>query len=500
MAFQTALSGLSAAQDQLNVTGNNISNSSTTGFKYSRAEFGDIYASSFAGGGNTNVGSGVKLNQVAQQFSQGNLSFTNNNLDLAISGQGFFVTHGSSTDQTPYYTRAGGFSVDKSGYVVNAQGHVLQVSNNGQISNLQINTTVGSPAATANIGLSLNLDAASSNTALKATTTTGSSSISNMTITPGTASAPTYSPPSTISVSATPSSPPVVGDFTASGGWTPSNFSSSTNTLTLSNGTTGQTMDVTFSNAPTANAAWSIAPNTFNASDTSTYNFSTSTTTYDSLGTAHTGTLYFQKAGVGKWNAYMGMTDSSGNQQIDGPQTLTFASDGKLSPAATTLNFFPSGSGFTPGAGASPMNLAVKFDGSTQYGSSSSVNSVTQDGYTIGELSGVNIDSKGAVTAQYTNGSSDTLGTVALANFANPQGLQQVGNADWQATSDSGSAVPGTAGVGTLGQIQSGALEDSNVDLSKQLVNMILAQRNYQANAKMISTQNQIEQTIMNIQ
>jgi flagellar hook protein FlgE len=153
----------------------------------------------------------------------------------------------------------------------------------------------------------------------------------------------------------------------------------------------------------------------------------------------------------------------------------------------------------TPTTGAARLQVTVDVRQSTQYGSNFSVNSVTQDGYTTGRLIGIDIGETGVVNARFTNGNSTPLGQVAIANFANPQGLQQLGNTQWAETFASGQAVRGQAGNSGFGLVQSGALESANVDVTEQLVNMITAQRNFQANAQMISTADQVTQTIINI-
>ena len=145
------------------------------------------------------------------------------------------------------------------------------------------------------------------------------------------------------------------------------------------------------------------------------------------------------------------------------------------------------------------MNLTFDVNSTTQYGANFGVTSVSQNGFTTGRLIGINVDSTGVVQARFTNGRSLPLGQVAIANFANSQGLQQLGNTNWAETFSSGQALRGQAGNSGFGLIQSGSLEQSNVDITAQLVNMITAQRNFQANAQMISTQDQITQTIINI-
>jgi flagellar hook protein FlgE len=404
MAFQTSLSGLNAAQTNLSVTGNNIANASTTGFKKSKAQFSDIYSNNFSS--TSQIGSGVRVSDVTQQFSQGNVEFTDNSLDLAISGEGFFVI--KDTDGSEIYSRAGAFGIDREGYVVNNKGQRLQgyqtdvngVVTNTTPSDLYLSNAASPASATDLTEININLDAA-------ATT-------------------------------------PAVTPFS------------------------------------------SIDPNT--------YNFSTSTTIFDSLGGSHTQTIYFVKdpaPAVNQWSTYMEVNGTA----VGGAQTVNFASDGSLTTTPSTLAY----GAYNPGNGANALNLSVDYNGSTQYAGESAVNSVVQNGYTTGRISGISIDNTGVVYARYTNGQSDILGAVAMAKFANPQGLQPIGDTNWAATFESGDRVGGQAGRGTFGQIQSGALESSNVDLSKQLVNMIIAQRDFQANAKMISTEDQVTQSIINI-
>jgi flagellar hook protein FlgE len=417
MPFRIALSGLNAASSELRVIGNNVANAGTTGFKKSRAEFADIYAASSLGVASNAIGSGVKVASVSQQFNQGNISFTDNNLDLAISGQGFFRL---SDNGVSVYTRAGAFGVDRDGYVVNSQKQRLTgygADNNGNITgalgDLLLSTADLAPNVTSNASLLANLDSR---------------------VTP-------------IDSTAVP----------------------------------------------------------FDMADPSTYHNSTSFTAYDSLGNPRLTTLYFVKqpavsaaapaGSTSEWNMYM---------SVDGTQINATASS-----AARTLNFDGSGTLTTPTqvltdtipatGGAAPFAFTLDLAGTTQFGNNFSVNSVSQDGFTTGRLSGVDIGDTGVVTARYTNGQSKTLAQVALANFGNSQGLRQLGDSTWAESFDSGSALVGAPGTGSLGLIQSGALEGSNVDLTEQLVGMITAQRNYQANAQVIKTADTVTQTIINM-
>ncbi|MBI3771299.1 MAG: flagellar hook protein FlgE [Gammaproteobacteria bacterium] len=411
MPFRIALSGLNGAQADLKTTANNIANANTTGFKQSRAEFVDIFAIGYGGVSSTAIGGGTRLASVAQQFSQGNVDFTNNNLDLAINGQGFFIMDNNGSRML---TRAGAFRVDRDGNVVNSSNHKLQVFpatvtptgtvfDTGRLTSLQLSTSVGSPKATDLISSDLNLDASA--------------------IVPA--------------------------------------------------------------------AAFNIAN-----PQPDQYNSSTSMTVYDSLGSAHTATQYFRKTAANSWNTYLyvdnTLVTTGGGASNFG--SMTFSPTGALlTPVGGQIPFDP----YVPTTGASNISLTLSFAKATQYGSPFAVNSLSQNGYSPGRLSGIDIDAKGVVSARYTNGQSTTMGKVALGNVQNPQSLSPQGDTEWGQTYAAGDLLLGEAGTGSFGLMQSGALEASNVDVAASLVNLITAQRNFQANAQVITTANQVTQTII---
>jgi flagellar hook protein FlgE len=404
MSFNIALTGLDAANQDLSVTANNLANVSTTGFKGSRAEFGDLFASTQRGVSATAVGNGVAVTEVAQQFTQGNIETTGNNLDLAVSGNGFFTL---SDGGALSYTRDGEFQLDADGNVVNAQGLNLQVYpplptggfNTGGLADLTLTSNESAPQATVNAQITANLPA-----------------------------------------SATAPADPV-----------------------------------------------------FSTTDSASYTNQTSMTTYDSLGAAHTATLYFIKgAAANTWSTQLTL---DGNK-VGTPQPLAYSNAGALTTPAPPTIAFPA---YTPATGAADMKLTFNFGQTTQFGDNFGVSAVQQDGFTTGKLTGISIDTTGVVQARYTNGRSVNLGQIAMANFANPQGLQQLGNASWAQTNASGAAVDGVAGNSGFGTIESGSVEESNVDTTSALVDMIKAQRDFQANAQMIQTDDQITQTIINI-
>jgi flagellar hook protein FlgE len=232
---------------------------------------------------------------------------------------------------------------------------------------------------------------------------------------------------------------------------------------------------------------------TFDPTDPTSYNHTTSMTVYDSLGAAHSQSMYFVKtANPNEWEVH---TYIDGNA-VGAPATLQYSNMGALVTPATGDITLPS---YTPPGGAAPMDITLNLSESTQYGNAFSVSALTQDGHSTGRLSGIEVSPEGVVQARYTNGVSTPLGQVVLTNFANPQGLQPTGDNAWAETFESGQPRRGSGGSSEFGLVQGGALEASNVDLTEQLVNMITAQRNFQANAQMISTQDQITQTVINI-
>ena len=525
MPFRTALSGLNASSAELRVIGNNVANASTTGFKESRAEFADIFASSNLGVTANAIGSGVRVSAVSQQFTQGNIGFTDNNLDLAISGQGFLIMNDNGVNA---YTRAGAMSVDREGYVVNTQGQRLTVftaDQNGTITgatgDLRLDRSDIAPVATTRVDMSANLNAAAAVPGGVATSSTlsltgtildndqddGTATVGPI---PLTDLVDRWGQPYTGSLSfahvagdewnvtfadgagftqtvlvdvGTDSEALFSWDPDGPGGQNPISLALDTSGLTSVTG--GTTSNIT---AADSNGAVQAA---FDPTDASTYNNSTSVTVYDSLGAEHLSTLYFRKTGVpNQWEVYNFL---DGVQQ-GGAQIVEFDSSGNITSGGQ-ISVGP----YSLITGAADLSFNIDFTRTTQYGSGFNVNAMDQDGFTTGRLSGIDISTTGVITSRFTNGQSRTLGQVALANFNNAQGLRQLGDTSWSESFDSGPALVGTAGSGSLGLIESGALEGSNVDLTEQLVGMITAQRNFQANAQVITTADTITQTIINI-
>ncbi|WP_034914060.1 MULTISPECIES: flagellar hook protein FlgE [Erwinia] len=238
----------------------------------------------------------------------------------------------------------------------------------------------------------------------------------------------------------------------------------------------------------------------FDSANVDSYNSKASMTTYDSLGNAHTINLYFVKNASDTTNAANPTTtwnvhavDSSTGQSA-GDFDMTFNSSGQLTSTPDQTLSMAS----LNGSAAQTFSLTM-LNSQQQNTGTSTFGNPTQDGYKPGELTSYQINDDGTVVGNYSNEKTQVLGQIALANFANPEGLKSEGNNVWSATNSSGQALVGLAGTGNLGTLTAGALESSNVDLSKELVNMIVAQRNYQSNAQTIKTQDQILNTLVNL-
>ncbi|EJM72664.1 flagellar hook protein FlgE [Pseudomonas sp. GM55] len=440
MSFNIGLSGLFASNKQLDVTGNNIANVATTGFKSSRAEFEDVYSATRLGTGSKTVGNGVRLANISQQFGQGDVSNTGNVLDMGIQGNGFFVlsNNGSLT-----YTRAGTFKTDKDGYVTNSDGTArLQgygVDSNGKIVNgvltdLRIDTSNLAPKSTSLVSSTINLNSTS----------------------------------------------PVIDQ--------------------------------------------AVAANKFDPSKTETFTKSFSTPVFDTQGNQHPMDQYMVKTGPNTWDTYTlidGRNPDGSDPKVTAPipSTMTFDASGKLVSVSTPVtppttpptsvissdlkiaNWTPgtvtNGVWTANGSAANPAGVTISMANTTQFNADTARSIPSQNGYATGQITNLTIDGSGVLLANFSNNQTKPIGQISLASFTNEQGLQPVGGTSWKETYVSG--IPGydAPQTGTLGSIVSNSLEESNVNLTNELVDLIKAQSNYQANAKTISTQSTIMQTII---
>lgn len=441
--FNIGLSGLSSTQKALEVTSNNIANASTAGYKTASTEFSALY--------NGGQRSGVKVAATNENFEKtGGLVSTGQSLDLAITGKGFFVV---SENGRLAFTQAGQFGLDENRNIVNNNGSKLQgfgIDENGSLipgilTDLKVEAANIPAKATENIAFSLNLNSASN-------------------IIP-----------------------------------------------------------------------YPVAPAAFDPADGTAFNYSQSTEVFDSLGNSHTLTQYFNHTGVNTWQVLyyidgkplpaadinppagavvssVQATDDTGVITTATALTISFDTDGQLNPMGTlpapplvpadnnvtdpynvrelTLDFAP--------AGASVMAIKMDMVKSSQFGSAFGLYENNSDGYTSGEFTGVAVAENGSVLATFSNGESKLQGQIALANFANPQGLESGNNTVWYASEASGAAIIGAPSEGSFGGILAGSFMGSNVDISAQLVDLMSFQQSYQANAKTISTADEMMQILFN--
>jgi flagellar hook protein FlgE len=506
MSFQQGLSGLNGAAKSLDVIGNNIANASTVGFKGSAAQFADVYASSLNGAGGNNAGIGSKLSQIAQQFTQGNVEASNNPLDIAINGGGFFRTEMGGVAQ---YTRNGQFALDKDGFMVNAQGAKLtgySVGSNGQVLAgapvpIQINSGDVKPVATTRVDTELNL-----NSGDKVPVTM-----------PFDANDPTsYNKQVPVDVYDSLGNAHVMSMFyvksATDGRW---------DVYMSSDGVEWKAQQVAA--AAQADAAsttlrnqWvadskAIPPNNVTiAADLLAYANAAGAAVSTAAGTA--GATAAQQAAIVAAASSAGGTAGFTTDDVDAAIAaavkvpgvsvghLDFDVNGQLSSGASSpLPLVVNMPIFPPTGASVTLPVNVGFAGTTQYGAATSEKKTTQDGYTAGHLQRFTAGADGVILGQYSNGRSQALGQIVLANFQNPNGLTPLGNNSWAETSGSGAPTVGVPNTGSLGVLQSSAVENSNVDLTAELVNMITAQRVYQANAQTIKTQDSVLQTLVNL-
>jgi flagellar hook protein FlgE len=419
MSFQQGLSGLNATSKNLEIIGNNIANANTFGSKVARAEFSDVYAAALNGAGANAIGIGTNLANVSQQFTQGNITTTENPMDLAINGAGFFQLSDGRNPTT--YSRNGQFKVSREGYIENnsqqrLMGYMADGAGTilpGQATPLQLPTAGIAPQQTTEVSLEMNLDSRLGSTL--------------------------------------PSSGPQI-DF----------------------------------NDPTS------------------YNNATSMTVYDAKGQDVAVTYYFQKASTDTWNVYITANGTSVGGTSAAPlpvTTLAFPPNGSApsSPAGPVTVNIPASVNRASAETLPITGLLLDLDAATQFGTAFGVTNMQQDGYSPGLLTSITVETNGIITARYSNGQSKPAGQLEIANFRNPQGLQSLGGNAWGATFTSGDPVVGVPGDGNLGVLQAGALEESNIDLTGELVNLITAQRVYQANAQTIKTVDQVMQTLVNL-
>ncbi len=507
MSFQQGLSGLNAAAKSLDVIGNNIANASTVGFKGSTTQFADVYANALNGAGGLSAGIGVKTAAIAQQFTQGNVEASSNPLDIAINGAGFFRIEQAGEVQ---YSRNGQFSLDKEGFIVNAQGAKLTgygLGANGLLAAgtavpLKINTADQPPKVTSEVQIQLQLDSRASPP-------------KKTEFDP--ADPDTYNKQVPMSVYDTLGNSHTLSTFyvkspTGDGTWNVYAAKDGTEIGALDAVGKAQTDPAAVASRGAWDTASKVVPPVAATLATAIGTYATDAANAVATGAGNLATadnLAEVRAAAAAAAAIPGATPV----QIDAaiakalkmePKsigTLKFDTNGALNLASTgTAGKFNIDIPIVPSTGAE-LNLPVEinFAGTTQYGTTTSEKFLAQDGYKPGSLQRFSTGADGSILGQYSNGQTKVLGQVVLANFTNPNGLQPLGNNAWAESSNSGVPLMGTAGTGGLGVLQSSATEASSVDLTAELVNMITAQRVYQANAQTIKTQDSVLQTLVNL-
>ncbi len=407
----SAISGLKAHQAKMDVTGNNIANVNTVGFKSSSTVFQDTLSQVVRAGGapaadrgGTNpaqIGLGVKLAAITTNWTNGAAQSTGRSTDFMIEGDGFFVTRGTGNEQL--YTRAGSFDFDATGRLVTPDGSILQgwiakpdgsINPNGPIEDLSVPYGAGvPPTATQKSAVEGNLDSAA-------------------------------------------------------------------------------------------------APGAF---------VQTPVRMYDQMGVRQEVTYTFTKAALPATNTW-NLTVNNGGA----PLTLTNADStpfsGEVTFAADGTMLTPAGGiNFTPGTASWPGTVAVDLAGISQFGGKSEVIPSGVDGYAMGTLQGFALSNDGTITGTYSNGLRQNLGQLAMASFNNPSGLEKAGNSSFRIAQNSGEAAVGVAGAGGRGVLSSGALEMSNVDLAEEFTSLIVAQRGFQANSRVITASDELLQDLVNL-
>lgn len=441
-AFFAATSGINATSRALSEIGNNIANAQTIGYKSRSVSFGDLFGATIGGGGTSTAlveGRGVRVMGIDPSFTQGSLQTTSNALDLAIDGDGFFRVNDPSGNT--FFSRAGQFSLDSGGNLVNPAGLRLQgfqVDSSGNITgilgDMVLTTTQQVGTATTQVDMSGNLNA----------------------------------------------SEPVVSAFT----------------------TTQLLAD------PSSNAI---------------SQFSTGVRIFDSLGVGHDMTVYFSKTANNTWDYNViasasevtvtaGNSDAATGNALVASGQLGFTTAGLLDTESAVTYFNTGASGITFSNGATPaqatafdFGISVTTDGGAgtdgmlQQGASSVLLTLAQNGFSNGTLTGTSIGDDGTITGRFSNGTTKSLGQVSLTRFVNPDGLQPIGRNLFIESVDSGTPLQGAPGSGSFGKISASTLETSNVDLGEELVNMIIMQRGFQANSRVITTANDLLGELVNL-
>lgn len=539
------VSGLTAAQDLLDVVGNNLANLNTTGFKSQTPLFSDLLyqtlspASASSKGNGTNpiqVGYGAMTSTIDTNYTQGALTTTGNPLDVAIQGKGFFLANNGTQN---LYTRAGAFNIDAAGYLVDpATGYLIQrVGAVGQASatspgfqtagnsNIQIPMGTGIPAkATANVTLTGNLSAQAAGPQAQlltsatpfqsgggpATTATLINNLSDIQTPFGatdslvlqgiTASGATVN--TTFGVGPATTLGTLIGDINTAFPGSTASLDANGNLIVKSNTTGPSKLQVSISDAAgdVGSEPWNSHALQVTTAGAAGATVNTAIQVYDTQGTAHTLSLVFQKQANNTWNMTASIPASDGTMVNSTVSGITFNPDGSFQNVGGSGNISFTVNGLpTPQTVNFNFGSPNAFNGLTQFGGASSAGATAQDGYAAGTLSSVSIAQDGTINGLFTNGQTFPLAQLAIATFTNPEGLSRVGQNYFQSTINSGVPLVSGGLAGNAGSVQGGALESSNVDVSLQFTQLITGQQAYEVNSRSISINNQVIQDLVNI-
>lgn len=548
MSFNIGLSGLNASAKNLDVIGHNIANVNTVGMKAQRAEFAELYASSLGSAGGMGLGMGTSIATVSQEFTQGNLSDTGNELDLAINGAGFFTLEASNGERI--YTRAGNFKLDEAGEIVDNNGAKLIDPTTGAAYKWP-NGGVAAGKETSGVTMELNLDTRAAVAVPNAVTGLTDPSLKtygttlqvfdqqgaaiNMDFYFKKTDANTwavyakYPQDGANTAAAAPAITPTDGgDVDAA--WNAVDPDKYLKPIAFVQFDSFGKMSNMVDASTVPNTAWTpVTPTTTGAFANPPTNIVLNGSTLTVTGTGGTpGTRDYANAIVASTNVSKGTSvGPAGSTYTDnGDGSFTVVTNGAAGGDVTTTVYrvpgvwttpaFPttpppsfsvslddvkntSGATTSLGQANSPKGITVDFSKITQNAQEFSITALDQDGNPPGFLTKISVEDDGTISAKYTNGQTESMGQLKLANFRNVSGLEPSSGGYWVESKDSGGPVYGVPGSGSFGQLRGGALEESNVDLTAELVNMMTVQRNYQANSQTIKTQDQIMNTVINL-
>jgi flagellar hook protein FlgE len=495
----TGISGLQAQSQATSVVSNNLANSTTTAYKSSSIQFEDVfYSTVYAGGSPDQVGNGVCVASINTDYSQGSYESTNSATDVAINGDGFYIVEDPDTGST-YYTRAGNFTFDTNGYLVDSHGNRVQgwEMNDGSITgslvDVQLDESQSPPSATSEVNFSMNLDSTATD---NATSTTN--------------------PYSALYSYYDGTQDPPIGD---------SLYAYQTSITTYDENGSAHDLTVYMDPVTTTDEnsiVWEYVVTCEAGADERVFE-GTDMDTTSGAGLLMTGTMTFDTSGqiisttaftlsdtpvdptdpLNMENWELADFDSEGNPMFEANFTGADENQEIGFNIGLTNSDFSTGTGWDTSGGINSLddmatsdpdllptfnNSLLSTGATTSYSSGSATYSLTQDGYAPGTLIDVSISENGVLSGIYTNGQTVDLYTFALADFTNLQGLYAEGSNLYSATTDSGQARIGTAGSAGFGTVAANALEQSNVDTATELTNLIILQAAYQANSKIITT------------